>query len=657
MTFLQPLALYGLPLALLPVIIHLLNLLRHRSQPWAAMRFLMEARQSSSKISRIKRWLTLLFRVLALAGLALLLSRPMTGGDSVLSFSSGAPEAVALVLDRSASMEARSGDRTESKRERAIEALKEYAKSWSESRIVLIDTAFREPVILSDLETLSDEAMERYLGPTDTAANLPATLETTLNWLEENGVATSEIAVASDLQKSNWKPEGNEDAYKRIASILSEKEGSWKVRLLALDGEVANNATLTGESLRRKKDKLELLASLRRRPSQSQPLRILANANGSESEITAKFSGEGFLLKTSVTIEDQEDRGWLSLNLPPDSQPKDNSWYFAYGSTGKPKAAVKAESAESGRVLTAAAANSSGKPADTLPSSSLQAEDFAGRSLIILQGSPSNPEEGRALEAFVDGGGILVCFPPVGKSKEGIGKVRWMEIEKAKDSDEPFKVNSWNQNGGILANAADGTRLPVSELIVNARRIPIGAEPLAYYSDGGVFLARIAKEKGAVYLFSTLPDPEWSDLAGGYVLVPAIQRLLEETASAKSATNSLECGSEELRDKMDGGEAKGLDSEENKNPNLHAGVYEINGQLTATNRPTIEDYAETLDQKLAMESMGGEHVAIVNTDTSGNPASKAEIWNLFLYLALAFLLGESLLGLPKAEKNKELQTS
>ena len=99
---------------------------------------------------------------------------------------------------------------------------------------------------------------------------------------------------------------------------------------------------------------------------------------------------------------------------------------------------------------------------------------------------------------------------------------------------------------------------------MNARRIPIGAEPLAYYSDGGVFLARIAKEKGAVYLFSTLPDPEWSDLAGGYVLVPAIQRLLEETAAAKSTTTSLECGSEELREKMDGEEVKGLDSEANK---------------------------------------------------------------------------------------------
>ena len=261
------------------------------------------------------------------------------------------------------------------------------------------------------------------------------------------------------------------------------------------------------------------------------------------------------------------------------------------------------------------------------------------------------------MEAFVDAGGILVCFPPVGKSKEAMGKVRWMEIEKAQDSDEPFKVNAWNQNGGILANAADGTRLPVAELEVYARRIPTGAEPLAYYSDGGAFLSRVAKEKGAIYLFSTLPDPEWSELAGGYVLVPAIQRLLEETVAAKSSTSSLECGSEELREKLDGQEAKGLDSETDKNPNIHAGVYEINGQLTAINRPTSEDNPEMLDKNQAMESMGGDHVAIVNTDTSGNPASKAEIWNLFLYLALAFLLGESLLGLPKIEKNKELQKS
>ncbi len=48
MTFLQPLILWGLPLVLLPVIIHLINRMRHRPRQWAAMQFLLAATRSST---------------------------------------------------------------------------------------------------------------------------------------------------------------------------------------------------------------------------------------------------------------------------------------------------------------------------------------------------------------------------------------------------------------------------------------------------------------------------------------------------------------------------------------------------------------------------------------------------------------------------------
>ena len=65
MTFLQPILLYALPLILLPVLIHLLNRLRHRTQQWGAMRFLVAASRSSVNRARLKQFLILLFRTLA----------------------------------------------------------------------------------------------------------------------------------------------------------------------------------------------------------------------------------------------------------------------------------------------------------------------------------------------------------------------------------------------------------------------------------------------------------------------------------------------------------------------------------------------------------------------------------------------------------------
>ena len=51
MTFLQPLLLLGLPLALLPIIIHLIHLYRRRRVKWTAMIFLHAAQYASIRWS------------------------------------------------------------------------------------------------------------------------------------------------------------------------------------------------------------------------------------------------------------------------------------------------------------------------------------------------------------------------------------------------------------------------------------------------------------------------------------------------------------------------------------------------------------------------------------------------------------------------------
>ena len=106
MTFLQPFVLLGLPLVLLPVIIHLISRMRHRPQPWAAMQFLLKASRSSVNQQKLRQFLILLFRVLALCALILFLSRPLTGGWIGWAFAA-APDAIIILLDRSASMEER----------------------------------------------------------------------------------------------------------------------------------------------------------------------------------------------------------------------------------------------------------------------------------------------------------------------------------------------------------------------------------------------------------------------------------------------------------------------------------------------------------------------------------------------------------------------
>ena len=109
MTFLQPWVLLGLPLIALPIIIHLLNRLRHRPKPWAAMRFLVSATRSSVNQARLRQFLILLCRVLAVLMLVLFLARPLAGGWLGWALSP-APDSIIILLDRSASMEALNGE-------------------------------------------------------------------------------------------------------------------------------------------------------------------------------------------------------------------------------------------------------------------------------------------------------------------------------------------------------------------------------------------------------------------------------------------------------------------------------------------------------------------------------------------------------------------
>ncbi|MFN7141168.1 MAG: BatA domain-containing protein, partial [Limisphaerales bacterium] len=238
MTFLQPFILFGLPLILLPVIIHLINRMRHRPQQWAAMRFLISATRASTSHAKLRQFLILLFRTLAVLMLLIFLARPLAGGWMGWMLSP-APDVVLILLDRSASMEARVGGET-SKREQALKLIADAARQFEgSSHLVLIDSALRTPQELVNAGALQSPSLT---GPTDTAADIPAMLQAAHNYLVENRAGSAEIWIASDLQRSNWQPD--DTRFKNAISQLSGLPQRVRVRLLALNQPAENNLSI-----------------------------------------------------------------------------------------------------------------------------------------------------------------------------------------------------------------------------------------------------------------------------------------------------------------------------------------------------------------------------------------------------------------------------
>ena len=650
MTFLQPIALLGLLLAFAPIIIHLLNLLRHRTVPWAATRFLFQARKSSSRLSKLKRWLILLVRVLALAALAFMIARPMTGGDSLFSLSNGSPEVLVLVLDRSASMETTTDKDSLTKRQKALEAFQSFARPWTESRLVVLDSALEEPFFIDRADSFKDEALLRFFGPTDTAADLPGTLSKTLDWLKESGVGTAEILVVSDMQSSNWELERNADIMRKINRTLSEKKDFWKLTFLNMADPPPYNFSVIVDQVNRMPNKVEPVLNLRKKGRGKEEVRLTTRMNGKSDLLEVELVSQSVLWRPTFDLKNEPEEGWISILSPDDFCQSDNICYLTYGSTEPPQVAVRASNPRTSLILRSASQTEQGELPDPLPLSGFGEKDLLSRKILIHQGEINSKVE-TVLEEFVIKGGSLVLFPPEVTSSDGSKLLSWNSLEE-KLEDEIFQVSNWREDSGLLTNSSDGNRLPLDRLAIKRRRTPQQGETLAYYSDGKPFLSCLTLGKGIVYFFSTLPLDSWSSMSDGYVLVPALQRLIEESSSSNSFIQSWFCGEKESKESIlfePIGDAK------DKVPYLHAGIYRVNGRLTAINRPKSENDTLFLTVEQILEKLPNISPRLLEDESSSASNDRSEAWSFFLTLCLILLLGEALLGQPAlARENKAI---
>ncbi len=102
MSFLNPLYLFGLAAAAIPILIHLFTRKRPREVPFSSLEFLSEVNRSEIRRIQLKQWLLLLLRTLAVIALALAMSRPVFKASA--GPRGGAATTIVTLVDRSGSM-------------------------------------------------------------------------------------------------------------------------------------------------------------------------------------------------------------------------------------------------------------------------------------------------------------------------------------------------------------------------------------------------------------------------------------------------------------------------------------------------------------------------------------------------------------------------
>lgn len=647
MTFLQPFILWGLPLVLLPIIIHLLNRMRHRPQPWAAMRFLVSATRSSVNNARLRQWLILALRVLAVLMLVLFVSRPLAGGWLGWALSP-APDAILILLDRSASMETRTTGTTVTRREQALRSLVQAAEEFQESsHILLIDSATRAPHEIRRASTLLDPLLT---GPTDTAADIPGLLNAGLAWLIENRAGTAELWIASDLQASNWQPD--DSRWPTLISQLQALPQRVRIRLLALDqpGEFNRSVSLK-EMVRRprgRESELQFAVDLQESARKAEPFPIAFNLDGARTQKELALDGQTFRWRHNVKLEGAAGKsGWGSFELPADGNPRDNAAYFVYTPETALHAAVVGSDTRSARLLQAAlnAAGRTNRPvAEITTAANAGQVNWQDSTLLVWQDPPPTGAMAQKVRAFAEEGGTVLFFPPGRPEAQPFEGVTWGEPQTT-SPDRPFRVLRWNEEEGPLTKSDEGLSLPLTYTQFFRRQSIQGAKNiLAAFDDGAPLLARQTLGRGEIYYCASSPDRDWSSLADGHVLVPMLHRLLQSGARRLLQATAVNCGELSAVDRSRRWES--IDASSSKDIFTQAGVYRSGDRLLAVNCPRAEEEAEVLEAGAVRRMFGSLGVQLLQERRGQAENLQGEIWRLFLFAMLIFLVVEGTLILP-----------
>ena len=639
------------------MIIHLLNRRRFRIVDWAATSFLLKASRESRGKKKLKHILILICRTLAIFALIFAVARPLLGG--FLGSGSGSVNTVILVLDRSASMETKAESGAPSYREAVITRVSQAVEKMGSPRLLLIDSASGDiqevpsPDALPELSTTF---------ATDTQADIPTLLTKAIDYIDETNPGQTEIWLASDMQRGDWRP--TDSRWNAVRSGLESLPNETKLRVLSSGSELAQNIAIELVASRRVEDNLFLDLKLTRSNGDgTSTVPITYSLKGARSAERVTMNGQElrFQKRLPLSAADVDGSGWVGI--PSDNNPRDNSVFFAFGGKEPVQSWIVSEkpSGNTANYLRKAAAPDGFDrySSEIIALTQTTKIDWSTASLIVWQAQIPTGAVAAQLQEFATSGGSVIFFPPEKPSNNIIFGTSWGLIQEA-PADEYFINGSWIKDDGPWRNSMSDQKMPIDQ-VRGVKRCSIQGDgtSLAEWDDGSPLLYRQLQGLGTAIFINTLPNDRWSNLEFVALHLVAVQRLLEKGTDRLHSGYRAIAGSEKA--KLHGNEIRDrLDAFEDYEPALgsyRAGVYRLGERVIAVNRPAAENSPLRVNEE-ALDTLleGTSYSLFESTKDDNNLVSP--VWWAFLIAVLFFLLAEAILCLqPKLTGPPALSTS
>lgn len=552
MTFLRPGMLWLLPLAAIPVLIHLLNRMKYHRLGWAAMAFLRATEQRAVRRARLRQVLLLVVRTLLLAAALLALARPSIRGG--LARYLGQRPVVAVVLDASASMgrgraDGSPFDRAKRFAAEALAGLPRRARAIAGTAGGTWQSPFEAPV--TNLDAVSRAILESR--PTEAAGNVPLALSRAAESVSPDA---GTIIFLTDCQATDWR---------------AEDAGAWAGARSAL-GRVRRPVVIVVRAASLPDRNLAVISV------RTEPGIVLA---GRASRLVATVAAEGedrdeggarvrlylddaLVGSTRVAVAPGRP-GEAAFEMPPlppgphavrveldgDDMPADDSRFALLDVLDElPVLVVCPESRTADYVVKALrppSGTSPFAPRQVRPED-LAREDLGDVAAVFLLGTPpTDPTAAGALQEYVRAGGLLMVFPDTRSAAAAWGILETAGVRvigrRSAQSEEPIRVVWTSPLHPVTATLADegAGRVEIEALLQFEVAAP--AEVLARTSTGDPFLVRATVGQGLMYLFAVSADTEASNLPLTPIFPLSVYRAIEEHLPDLRGTAGHEVGS------------------------------------------------------------------------------------------------------------------
>jgi hypothetical protein len=566
--FVNPLLLWGLLAAALPLVIHLFFRRRPKPTPFPAIDFILRARKETERRLRLKKLLLFAARTLLLAAAALAIARPRAERpEAAAAGTAEGPLATVVVLDASGSMRYRLGGEPLFDRARA-EALSALAALSGEEPVSALVCDGRPPA--APAPSFDRAAARRTLADATAGAghaDLTACVGAAARALAEAKAQErlgKRIVVVTDLTAAAWRfdvppPEvpGPQGPVRPRVSVVDAARGADlpNTAITALSAEPDPAVGPRGYRL------TATVGATSKGAQQDLPvsLRLGGEARPAIRALVDLPAG-GTARKTLSHAFDQGGPATLSLALPTDALPLDDERILTVTVPREIRALVVdgAPSPVKYRDEAYFVESALGSPASPVRHSLIDAEalreaDLGKYDVVFLLNVRSVGARAADLARFVaEGGGLFISMgdqvDPDTYERE-LGKLLPLQLHVVKTAGPRGAAGAGGGAGTQVQGDAKAARLAqvdeahpaLSVFTGEAREGLLGARferymltrpaakgeapvVLAAFDDGAPALVEARRGRGRVMLFTSTADRDWSDWAIRTSFLPAMQR-------------------------------------------------------------------------------------------------------------------------------------